>query len=83
MDNKSILVVMDIQEGFLGDNPKLPIKNENKNLFLNGIEQHLEDHDGQIHAIFEAIRRLMTPPEKPRKKIYPVNSMSPPLSGVH
>jgi hypothetical protein len=30
MDNKSVLVVMDIQEGFLGENPKLLIKNENK-----------------------------------------------------
>ena len=28
MDNKSVLVVMDIQEGFLDENPKLPIKNE-------------------------------------------------------
>ena len=26
MDNKSVLVVMDIQQGFLGENPKLPIK---------------------------------------------------------
>jgi hypothetical protein len=30
MDNKSVLVVMDIQQGFLGENPKLLIKNENK-----------------------------------------------------
>ena len=31
MDKKSVLVVMDIQEGFLGENPRLPIMNENKN----------------------------------------------------
>ncbi len=33
------------------------------------LEQHLEGHDEQIQAIFEAIRQLMSPPEKPRKKI--------------
>jgi len=33
------------------------------------LEQHLESHDEQIQAVFEAIRQLMTPPEKPRKKI--------------
>jgi len=42
MDNKSVLVVMDIQKGFLGDNPKLPIKNENKNKFLNGISKLID-----------------------------------------
>ena len=42
MDNKSVLVVMDIQKGFLGDNPKLPIKNENKNKFLNGISELID-----------------------------------------
>jgi hypothetical protein len=33
------------------------------------IEVRLENHDESIEAIFEAIRQLMTPPEKPRKKI--------------
>jgi len=33
---------MDIQKGFLGDNPKLPIKNENKNKFLNGISELID-----------------------------------------
>jgi len=33
------------------------------------LEQHLKEHDQQIQAIFEAIRQLMTPTEKPRKKI--------------
>jgi len=47
------------------------------------LERRFEDHDHQIQAIFEAIRQLMTPPEKPRKKIYPVKSMSPPPAGVH
>ena len=36
---------------------------------LNELEQHLKGHDQQIQAIFEAIRQLMTPSEKPRKKI--------------
>ena len=36
---------------------------------LTELEQHLEDHDHQIQAIFEAIRQLMAPPEKPRKRI--------------
>jgi hypothetical protein len=36
---------------------------------LQEIEVRLENHDKNIEAIFEAIRQLMTPPEKPRKKI--------------
>jgi len=36
---------------------------------LGELERHLKDHDQQIQAIFEAIRQLMAPPEKPRKKI--------------
>ena len=36
---------------------------------LAELEQHLEDHDEQIRTIFEAIRQLMTTPEKPSKKI--------------
>jgi hypothetical protein len=36
---------------------------------LTELEQHLEGHDEQIQAIFDAIRQLMTPPAKPRKKI--------------
>jgi hypothetical protein len=36
---------------------------------LYEIELRLENHDESIKAIFEAIRQLMTPPEKPRKKI--------------
>jgi hypothetical protein len=33
------------------------------------LERHLKDHDQQIQAIFEAIHQLMTPPEKPKRKI--------------
>ena len=29
-------------------------------------------HDEQFQVVFEAFRRLMTPPEPPRKRIYPV-----------
>lgn len=36
---------------------------------LAELAKHLEGHDEQIQAIFEAIRQLMTPPEKTRKKI--------------
>ena len=36
---------------------------------LADIENRLKDHDEQILAIFEAIRVLMVPPEKPKKKI--------------
>ena len=36
---------------------------------LAELEQHLEDHDESIEAIFEAIRQLMTPPKKSRKRI--------------
>lgn len=33
------------------------------------LEECLEGHDEQIQNIFEAIRQLMTPPERERKKI--------------
>jgi hypothetical protein len=29
----------------------------------------LEKHDEDIHAIFEAIRQLMTPPDPPKRRI--------------
>ncbi len=41
---------------------------------LSDLERKLGDHDEQIQAIFEAIRQLMAPPDKP-KKIYPVKSI--------
>jgi len=36
---------------------------------LSELEQRLEGHDEQIQVVFEAIRQLMAPPKKPRKKI--------------
>jgi hypothetical protein len=36
---------------------------------LAELEERLQDHDEQITDIFKAIRRLMTPPEKPKRKI--------------
>jgi len=36
---------------------------------LAELEQHLEGHNEQIQAIFEAIQQLMTPPAKSHKKI--------------
>ncbi len=35
---------------------------------LEQLETKMEKHDAEIHAIFDAIRRLMTPPEPPVKK---------------
>ena len=48
---------------------KMMASHDELSLKLAELEQHLEDHDEQIQTIFEAIRQLMTPPEKPRKKI--------------
>jgi hypothetical protein len=39
---------------------------------LAELEDKLGQHDEQIQAIFEAIRQLMRPPAKPRKRICPV-----------
>ncbi len=36
---------------------------------LEELERHLKDHDGQMQAIFDAIRQLMTQPKADRKKI--------------
>jgi len=36
---------------------------------LNQLERKIEKHDVEIKAIFDAIRELMTPPKKPRKRI--------------
>ncbi|MBC8460468.1 MAG: ORF6N domain-containing protein [Deltaproteobacteria bacterium] len=36
---------------------------------LAELESRLQDHDEQIQTILEAIRQLMSPPERPRKKI--------------
>ena len=36
---------------------------------LDDLERRIKDHDEQIQAIFEAIRQLMTPPQKPGKRI--------------
>ena len=36
---------------------------------LAGLERKTASHDEQIQNIFEAIRQLMTPPERPRKEI--------------
>ena len=36
---------------------------------LKELERRIESHDESIQTIFEAIRQLMTPQEKPRKKI--------------
>jgi uncharacterized protein YjcR len=48
---------------------KMMISHTELALKLTELEQHLKDHDQQIQTIFEAIRQLMSPPERPRKKI--------------
>jgi len=40
------------------------------------LEERLEGHDAQIQNIFEAIRQLMTPPERERKKTGFVNELA-------
>ncbi len=36
---------------------------------LDELERKIEKHDGEIRTIFEAIRQLMLPPEKPKRRI--------------
>jgi hypothetical protein len=36
---------------------------------LAELERKIEGHDASIHNLFDAIRQLMTPPEKPRREI--------------
>ena len=36
---------------------------------LNQLESRVEKHDSEIQSIFEAIRQLMIPPDKPKKRI--------------
>ena len=36
---------------------------------LTELEKRIEGHDDHIAALFEAIRQLMKPPERPRKQI--------------
>ncbi|MFH1868137.1 MAG: hypothetical protein ABH843_04110 [Candidatus Omnitrophota bacterium] len=36
---------------------------------LEQLERKIEKHDSGIQAIFEAIRQLMTPPEKQKRRI--------------
>ncbi len=36
---------------------------------LQQLEHKIEKHDTEIHAIFEAIRQLMTPQDKPKRRI--------------
>ena len=36
---------------------------------LNELEKKIALHDSDIHAIVEAIRELMAPPEKPKREI--------------
>ncbi len=37
--------------------------------WLHELEQRVEKHDGEIYAIFETIRRLMTVAEKPKRQM--------------
>ena len=45
---------------------------------LADLEQRIEKHDEDIRLIFEAIRQLMAPPDRPPKKIgFEVSEKSP------
>ena len=65
---RAILVNIAIMRAFV----KLrQILSANKELAqkLRELEQRIEKHDTEIHAIFEAIRQLMAPLEKPKRSI--------------
>ena len=36
---------------------------------LNQLERKIEKHDAEIRSIFQAIRQLMMPPQKPKSQI--------------
>lgn len=36
---------------------------------LAHLERNIEGHDASIRSLFDAIRQLMAPPEKPRREI--------------
>jgi len=36
---------------------------------LHSLERKVGEHDGEIQAIFKAIRALMAPPEKPHRRV--------------
>ncbi len=49
---------------------------------LTELERKIEKHDTEIQTIFNAIRQLMTPPEKPKRKIgFTASKSSSPLTG--
>jgi hypothetical protein len=48
---------------------KMIASNEKLARKLNKLEERLEKHDEDIGLIFKAIKELMTPPDKPSKKI--------------
>ena len=66
--NRAIEVNIAIMRAFV-QLRKIAFSQEQLSRKLHEIEARLEDHDESIEAIFEAIRQLMTPPEKPRKRI--------------
>ena len=65
---RAILVNIAIMRAFvnlrhiLSSNKELALK-------LEQLERKVEKHDTEIHAIFEAIRQLMAPPDKPKRRI--------------
>jgi len=65
---RAILVNVAIMRAFV----KLrQILSANKELAhkLEQLEHKIEKHDTEIQGIFEAIRQLMAPPKKPKRKI--------------
>jgi len=47
------------------------------------LEEMEKNYDEQFKVVFYAIRALMAPPEKKKRKIYPVQSVSPSSAMIH
>lgn len=60
--NVAIMRVFVKLRGFLAANRELSIK-------LGELERKLSKHDHEIQNIFHVIREIMTPPEKPKRRI--------------
>lgn len=65
---RAVLVNIEIMRAFVKIREFLSTHNDLA-LKLERLEQKYESHDKQIKAVFEAIRQLMSPPQKPKYRI--------------
>ena len=65
---RAIEVNIEIMRAFVRVREMLGAQRE-LSIKLKELENRIQNHDEHIQTIFEAIRQLMTTPEKPRKKI--------------